>query len=110
MVLSNQREGIRFLLNSERLGESDPYPARGPWPIEDTFGVQMAVALLLRSLDEGKNAPRVQFETVGRLQAHLSNFVHSTPNGVGPSFIEEKREACRLSPTLRRTRCGSEDL
>jgi hypothetical protein len=36
-VLSNRREGIRFLLNSERLGDSDPYPARGPWPLEDTF-------------------------------------------------------------------------
>jgi hypothetical protein len=100
-VLSNRREGIRFLLNSERMGDWDPYPARGPWPLEDTFGVQMSGALLLRSLDEGRNAPKVQFETVRRLRAHLSNFVHTTPTGVGPSFIGEEGGVAAItnSPT-----------
>jgi hypothetical protein len=50
----------------------------------------MSGALLLRSLDKGKNAPNAQFETVRRLRAHLSNFVHTTLNGVGPLFIGEE--------------------
>jgi hypothetical protein len=89
-VYSNRREGIRYLLNSERVRETDPYPARGPWPLDDVFGLQMAGGLLLRLLDEGKNAPRVQFETVRRLRAHLSNFVHATPGGMGAAFIGEE--------------------
>jgi hypothetical protein len=55
----------------------------------------------LQSLDEGKNSPRVQFETVRRLRAHLSNFVHATPGGMGAAFIGEEGgvSATTNSPT-----------
>jgi hypothetical protein len=89
-VASNLQEGVRYLLNNERMGESDPYPARGLWPLEDVFGLHMASSLLLRSLDDGKNAARVQFETVRKLRSHLSNFIHTTPGGMGASCIGEE--------------------
>ena len=51
--------------------------------------MKMACALLIRSLDLGKNAMRVQFKTVQQLRAHLPNYAHTTPMGMGPSFIAD---------------------
>lgn len=88
-VAGNLREGVRYLLICDRLGEKDPYPGRGPWPVGDLFGMKMACALLVRTLDPGKNAEQVQFETVCKLWSHLSNFAHTTPRGMGPAFISD---------------------
>ena len=96
-VNGNRREGIRYLSQCENLGEENPYPARGPWPQRDVFGMKMAATLLLRSLDKGKNAARIQFDTLRKMRSHLSNFAHTTPGGVGPTFIGDEGNVSAIS-------------
>jgi hypothetical protein len=45
----------------------------------------VAAMMLMRSLDTGKNARTIQYETMRKLRGHYSNFVHTTPDGVGAS-------------------------
>ena len=86
-VAGNRREGVRFVNTCRLLGVENPYPPRGPFPLEDNFGMLVACVILIRSLDEGKNATNVQFETIRKLRSHFSNFYHTTPGGVGVTFI-----------------------
>jgi hypothetical protein len=37
----------------------------------------------------GKNVEKVQYETMRKLRSHMSNFVHTTPGGLGATFIAE---------------------
>lgn len=48
-------------------------PSRGPFPVEDTFGAGLAVCMLQRSLDLGKNAPTVQYNTARKMRSALNN-------------------------------------
>ena len=84
-VHSNRREGVRVLELSKQLGLENPYPRRGPYPVKDSFGMGVAAMMLMRSLDTGKNARTIQYETMRKLRGHYSNFVHTTPDGVGAS-------------------------
>eukprot|EP00536_Pseudo-nitzschia_multiseries_P013694 jgi/Psemu1/36047/gm1.36047_g len=58
-------------------------PAQGPLQQEDCWGMKVACAMLLRSLDPGRNAPFVQFETVRKCHSAFTNYVHTCPEGVG---------------------------
>jgi hypothetical protein len=59
--------------------------SRGPFPVSDIFGMEIAAHHLIRSLDVGRNASTIQYETMRRLRSHFSNFYHTTPTGVGLS-------------------------
>jgi hypothetical protein len=85
----------------DKVGEEDPYPERGPYGQEDTFGMKVAIGMLIRSLDPGKNTPRLQYKTTRKLRGHYSNFVHTTPNGMGATFIGDEGGASSItnSPT-----------
>lgn len=100
-VHANRREAARVLTVSERLGIDQPYPNRIPFPVEDTFGMQIACQSLLRSLDAGINTRTIQFETMRRLRAHYSNFYHTLPHGTGMTTIADGRGTATFttSPT-----------
>ena len=53
----------------------------------DDWGMGAATVMLLRSLNRGKNLFNVQFETIRKVRAHFSNFIHTTPGGMGDMFI-----------------------
>lgn len=100
-VIQNWRESKRFLEEARVLGIPDPYPPRGPWPVEDSFGMKIAMVFLMRSLHKGKNASTVQFNTVRKVRSHLSNFYHTLPGGMGVSIISSDNTftAPSFSPT-----------
>jgi hypothetical protein len=100
-VDANRRQGLKWLAICDKVGEEDPYPERGPYGQEDTFGMKVAIGMLVRSLDPGKNTPRLQYETTRKLRGHFSNFVHTTPNGMGATFIGDEGGASTItnSPT-----------
>jgi len=82
-VYQNMREAIRVFKASELLGTDGGYPKRGPFPVDDVFGMEIAAHHLLRSLDAGRNAKTVQFQTMRHVRSHYANFFHTTPMGVG---------------------------
>ena len=48
-------------------------PEMGPFPLEDTQGMSLAVSMLKRSLDKGIYQATVQFETVRKTRSAYSN-------------------------------------
>ena len=48
-------------------------PPRGPFPVKDTFGAGLAICMLQRSLDVGKNVATVQYNTARKLRSALNN-------------------------------------
>jgi hypothetical protein len=88
-IMGNCQEGQRHLSNCEAMGIEDPYEPRGPYPVQGRVGIKTACSLLIRSLDAGKNAATVQYETMRKLRLHMSNFVHTTPGGLGSTFIAD---------------------
>ena len=48
-------------------------PARGPFTMRDEFGMGIAMSLLLRSLDPGRNDKFVQNNTTRKLRSAFSN-------------------------------------
>ena len=96
-VKANLREHGKMMTSSEQLGIENPYPERGPFPEEDSFGMTLACACLMRSLDGGINAETIQFETMRKLRSHYSNFVHTTPGGTGMAAMAGDRSSTFFS-------------
>jgi hypothetical protein len=62
----------------EDIGIRSVSPPMGPFPLEDTFGMKVACALLKRSLDPGKWEEHVQFATARRIRSAYSNVFHAS--------------------------------
>jgi hypothetical protein len=62
-VKNNLRAGLRMEKTMTRLGMPCVNGPMGPFPLRDEFGMQAALAVLDRSLDQGKHDVNVQFET-----------------------------------------------
>lgn len=92
-VYANLREGIRFEANCRKLGITNSIPGPAPFPTCDSFGMTVAVAMLMRSLDAGKNSSTVQFETMRKMRGFFSNMTHATHGGLGAVFMAEDRSA-----------------
>jgi hypothetical protein len=57
-------------------------PTRGPFPVTDSFGVGVAIAMVLKSLDRGRYQEHQQFETIRKLRAGYSNNYMSSLEGL----------------------------
>ena len=69
-VQANRLQGKHWMSASESAGWNDyALPKRGLFPVEDTFGMQAAVNMLLRSRDVGINAKNIQYETMRMLRS-----------------------------------------
>jgi hypothetical protein len=86
-VDANRREAKRYLFDASLMGIVRPYPKRGPFKMEDEWEIGPAAVLLMRSLEKGKNAEFVQYETIRKVRSHFSNFVHTVPGRIGDMFI-----------------------
>ena len=83
-VNGNRLEGIRYLGELRKLGfEHAAYPARGPFPKNDIWGMTLACGMLGRSLAQGRNSKTVQYETTRKIRSHYTNFRHTCPGGQG---------------------------
>ena len=52
-----------------------------------TFSPDILHSIFICSLDVGKNAKAIQYETTRKLCSHISTFVHTTPSGLGQRFM-----------------------
>ena len=86
----NTRQLAKYLNSCALVGDPAPLKPKGPWGEGDHFGMKLAIALLLRSLDRGNYTSNVQFETVRKVRSALSNYVHASAGGIESSFIAEE--------------------
>jgi hypothetical protein len=56
------------------MGAPVDLPARGSFPVQDSFGLRVAVAMLAKSLEPGRyDKTHQQFEMIRKLRAAYSN-------------------------------------
>ena len=86
-VDKNWRElrGLKGL--GETIGLSEPLPNRGPFPIGDYNGLGAACLMLMKTLNEGRNARHIQYETARKVRSTIGNFMHTLPGGTGWSTM-----------------------
>ena len=72
----------------------------GPFPPTDRWGMNVAVALLRRSLNPGKNAQQVQFGTIRQLRSFVSNKAHASSDGVGATFVNDAGTGARITHSV----------
>jgi hypothetical protein len=66
-----------------KLGLEPQLPALGPFPVEDSLGMRVAVAMLMKTLEPGRyNSAYQQFKTVQKLCAAHSNVYMASREGV----------------------------
>ncbi|KAL7570832.1 hypothetical protein ACA910_018902 [Epithemia clementina (nom. ined.)] len=100
----NTQEMARMMKQARMFRSSKPLASfpRGPFPLSNGFGMLPAVMSLLRSLDKGRNSRTIQWDTMQGLRTTYSNFIHTTPDGLGGSVLSDGRKNTRitLSPAL----------
>jgi hypothetical protein len=77
-VRGTLRQGGKMEDIAAQLGLSPVMGAMGPFPLSDTTGMKLAVVMLERSLDPGKNEKLVQYSTVRTLRSAYSNIFHAS--------------------------------
>jgi hypothetical protein len=66
----------------QKVGLTPQFPPLGPFPVCDSLGMGVAVAMLLKTLEPGKYSPQYQqFETVRKLRAGFSNIYMASCEG-----------------------------
>lgn len=103
-VAGNLLEARRHVRICADFGSDAPYATsmpRGPFPLQDNWGMMGACTMLTRSLDSGRNSVTVQYATVRRQQAFLSNYAHTTVLGMthGTLMSSKDRQFFSASPT-----------
>jgi hypothetical protein len=86
-VGNNFRDLKKFkTIGEEKLGLKTILPEMGPFPLEDTWGIGVAVVILERSMDKGIYRDTIQFQTARKLRSVFSNVwgasIHSMTRGV----------------------------
>jgi len=84
-VQGNAREikVMRRKLNLLGCGLDDALPAMGPFEVEDSVGMLVACAMLMRTLDPGRNEETVQYGTASKMRGAYSNWWHASVRGTG---------------------------
>ena len=109
-VAATKREGVKIGRLGALVGLVNLFPAMGPFPLEDTQGMGIAVCMLERSLDKGRYRTTLQFETVRKLRSAFSNIWHASRQTLTTSVMAigiSRKLTLRLAPP---TVCGSKDL
>jgi hypothetical protein len=81
-TVNSTTRAVRQTVNLlQPLGIQPQYPALGPFPLEDTLGYGVAVAMLLKSLEPGRYDTYQQFATIRKLRAGYHNVYMSSSLG-----------------------------
>lgn len=73
-TMDSTRHSIIHLLRLwEQLQVFPNLPCIGPHPVADNFGYAVAIAMILKSRDEGHYTTQQQYETIHKLQADYTN-------------------------------------
>ena len=86
-VEKNWREVKGLVETGEAMGLEEPLPQRGPCPIGNEQGLNVACLMLMKTMNPGRNARRIQFETAWKVRSAVSNFYHNLPGGTGLATV-----------------------
>jgi hypothetical protein len=84
-VGSNLRAGMRSEKTTGRLNMPSLTPPMGPFPLKDSLGMSVAIAVLDRYLDPGSYDGFVQWETFRRSRSCVTNISQARVFGLGES-------------------------
>lgn len=97
-VRSNLYEIRRYVKLQATLGlEHQALPPQEPFPLRDDWGIRFACAMVLRSMDQGRNSWNIQCGTVRKLRSCISNYSHASRDGLGLTFMSEDGMGARVS-------------
>jgi hypothetical protein len=76
--------GVKHMIRMwGKVGLEPDLPPLGPFPVEDSLGMRVAVAMLMKTLEPGRyHSSYQQFETVRKLRAAYSNVYMASREGV----------------------------
>jgi hypothetical protein len=77
-VRANLRGAKRLEEIGDTLGMESVTPLMGPYSTDDSFGMGLAVCILLRTLDPGRTEDLIQFSTARNLRSVYSNIYHAS--------------------------------
>jgi hypothetical protein len=77
-VRANLRGAKKLEGIGHSLGMRSVSPAIGPYSLEDTMGMGLAVCILIRTLDPGRTEDLVQFSTARYLRSAYSSMYHAS--------------------------------
>ena len=85
----------------DRLKLPDAKPAIGPFPLEESFGIQAAISVLDRSSDPGEYKEMVQWDTFRHFRAAIANTTQAGVHGLYDVIgaYEHKRVWITNAPT-----------
>ena len=86
-VEKNWREIKSLVATGEAMGLEEPLPPRGPCPIVDEQGLNVACLMLMKTMNQGRNSRHIQFKTARKVRSAVSNFYHTLPGGTGLSTV-----------------------
>ena len=78
---------LREIELSESLLLSPPYPALGPFPLQDTQGYGVAIQMVLASLRTGHHASYLQFDTIRQYRSVHANVHRASAGGSGRATV-----------------------
>jgi hypothetical protein len=83
-TVSATLRGVKHMVRLwSKVGLAPKLPPLGPYPVLDSLGMGVAIAMLLKTLEPGKYSPQYQqFETVRKLRAAYSNVYMASWDGV----------------------------
>lgn len=82
-VNATLRAAKNMIAQWTKVGLAPQFPPLGPFPVCDSLGLGVAVAMLMKSLEPGRHsATYQQFETIRKLRAGFSNIYMASQEGV----------------------------
>lgn len=98
-VRNTHREYLKIRTKAKLLDLDDGkiFPPMGPHPVIDKQGMGLAIVILLRSLDAGKNEPTIQFSTTQKMKTAYANVWRASLRGGEGAVIS--RDTVKLFTT-----------
>ena len=96
-VDKNLKEAMRSERTFSRLRMPSGTPPMGPFPLADVCGMQAAISVLDRSMDSGKYAEFVQWETFRKIRSAITNVSQAGVGGLSDAVGAYERKKIWIS-------------
>lgn len=96
-VLANLRLVVRIHKTMKKFDMPHVFSPMGPFPLDDSFGMQTAVAVLDKSLDPGRYETHIQWNTFRKIRSAVMNVSQASVGGLGDVVGAHERNRTWIS-------------